>query len=340
MPVVKINTLKLPDLKEILSDKVFSTEGLKNELVLRLSEAVGSDSIEIANVNVQEQITELRDMFSSVLQMLQANNNVGDTNTRGERERLSSPATSATTISGRSSYSVKEIAETIPEFDPTNESSISVEQFVERVNSAIQAYQWEEKCLLLAVYSRLKGAAKLWLNSTEKLYSSWSELSKCLCEEFSCVPDEADTHFKMSQAARKTNESLLDYCFRIGALGKRFGLSEPTIVKYAIDGLRHRELQKAIAANRYSSMREFRQTIIDYTKNLPVRTFKPEKSIANVEGNSSERRDSDKQIICYNCQQKGHISSKCPQPQRRRRCVDCQKVHPKGEAENCDNSYD
>ncbi|XP_017464835.1 PREDICTED: uncharacterized protein LOC108358171 [Rhagoletis zephyria] len=178
MPVVKINTLKLPDLKEILSDKRFSTEGLKNELVLRLSEAVGSDSIEIANANVQELITELRDMFSSVLQMLQANNNVGDTDTRGERERLSSLATSATTISGRSSYSVKEIAEAIPEFDPTNESSISVEQFVERVNSAIQAYQWEEECLLLAVYSRLKGAAKHWLNSTEKLYASWSELSK------------------------------------------------------------------------------------------------------------------------------------------------------------------
>ncbi|XP_020712657.1 uncharacterized protein LOC105664524 [Ceratitis capitata] len=133
MPVVKINTLKLTDLKEILSERGLSTEGFKNKLVLRLSEAVGSDGIEIANVNLQAQITELRDMFSSVLQMLQTNNNVSELNERGGQERISTPADSSPTIHGRSNYSVKEIAETIPDFDPTNDSSISVEQFVDRI---------------------------------------------------------------------------------------------------------------------------------------------------------------------------------------------------------------
>ncbi|XP_067635211.1 uncharacterized protein [Eurosta solidaginis] len=277
-------------------------------------------------------------MFSSLMHQLQSNQNVTATTTRSDQERATSSAGNFITTTGRSGYSVKEIAETIPEFDPTNESSVSVEQFVERVNSAVQAYQWEEKCFLLAVYSRLKDAAKLWLDSTEKLYSSWSELSKCLCEEFSCVPDEADIHFKMSQTTRKPNESLLDYCFRIGALGKRFGLSESSIVKYARDGIKQREFQIAIAANRFSSMREFRQTVIDYSKNLPVRTFKPEKTNFETkygETRDGEKRESDKQLICFNCQQKGHISLKCPQPQRRRRCNDCQKVHPKTKPENC-----
>ncbi|CAD6995211.1 unnamed protein product [Ceratitis capitata] len=109
-------------------------------------------------------------MFSSVLQMLQTNNNVSELNERGGQERISTPADSSPTIYGRSNYSVKEIAETIPDFDPTNDSSISVEQFVDRVSSAIEAYQWEEKCGLLAVYSPLKGAAKLWVNSTENMY--------------------------------------------------------------------------------------------------------------------------------------------------------------------------
>ncbi|XP_037942475.1 uncharacterized protein LOC119675351 [Teleopsis dalmanni] len=47
------------------------------------------------------------------------------------------------------------------------------------------------------------------------------------------------------------------------------------------------------------------------------------------------KSDNDKRLMCFNCQQKGHISSKCPQPQRKRKCVDCQKVHSRNEPENC-----
>ncbi|XP_049308554.1 uncharacterized protein LOC125777493 [Bactrocera dorsalis] len=240
MAVVKISSLKLSEIKELLSERGLETEGHKNELILRLSEAVGADVIEFTQTNVQDQINELREMFTSVLQLMQSNSNtttndnVSNLNSFAEQARLESPSTRATKIN----YSVKEIAETIPDFDPTSESSITVEQFVDRVNGAMSAYKWEEKCLLLAVYSRLKGAAKIWLNSTDKLYSNWNELSTKLCEEFSCIPDEADIHYKMSQAVRKPNENLLDYCFRVSALGKRFTLSESAIVKYARDGLK------------------------------------------------------------------------------------------------------
>ncbi|XP_036325107.1 uncharacterized protein K02A2.6-like [Rhagoletis pomonella] len=336
MPVVKISSLKLSEIKELLSERNLETEGHKNELILRLSEAVGADVIDFTQTNVQCQINELREMFSSVLQLMQSNINTpisvnaSISNSHAEQTRLESPSTSA----NKSNYSVKEIAETIPDFDPTNDSSITVEQFVDRVNGAISAYKWEEKCLLLTVYSRLKGAAKLWFNSADKLYSNWNELSQSLCEEFSCIPDEADIHYKMSQAVRRPNENLLDYCFRVSALGKRYALSESAIVKYARDGLKHRELQVAVATTRFKTLREFRQTITDYTKNIPTRSGKYEKSTES-ETSVSDKGDKSKQIICYNCQEKGHVSSKCPKPQRRRRCVDCDKVHPKNEPENC-----
>ncbi|KAH8288956.1 hypothetical protein KR044_003163, partial [Drosophila immigrans] len=37
--------------------------------------------------------------------------------------------------------SVKEIANTLPEFDPSDENAISVNQFIDRVNKVVDAYQ-------------------------------------------------------------------------------------------------------------------------------------------------------------------------------------------------------
>ena len=64
-------------------------------------------------------------------------------------------------------YSVKEIAETIPEFDPTNDMSLTAEQLVKRVNTARASYGWDEKSMLLAVYGKLKGVARLWLDASK-----------------------------------------------------------------------------------------------------------------------------------------------------------------------------
>lgn len=66
--------------------------------------------------------------------------------------------------------SVKEISNTLPEFDPTNNASITVEQFIDRVNKVANAYKWEDKFLLLAVYTRLKGAARMWLDASPTMH--------------------------------------------------------------------------------------------------------------------------------------------------------------------------
>lgn len=161
MPLVKISSLKSAEIKELLSERGLETEGQKNELILRLSQLVGADVIKFSQTNVQDQINELREMFASVMQLMQSGSNstAGASGCRAHAEQVGQETPSVT--SSKNNYSVKEIAEMIPDFDPTNEASITVEQFVDRVNSAITAYKWEEKCLVLAVYSRLKGTAKI-----------------------------------------------------------------------------------------------------------------------------------------------------------------------------------
>jgi len=56
--------------------------------------------------------------------------------------------------------SVEEIANTLPEFDPSDDNAISVNQFIDRVNKVVDAYQWYEKFLILAIYTKLKRQPK------------------------------------------------------------------------------------------------------------------------------------------------------------------------------------
>lgn len=230
-------------------------------------------------INLQRQVDELRSMLASAISVMQTFSQVPGFQHNVPRnvqsatdveQSLNNATTSNVSSSSRpnNNCSVREIAETIPEFDPTNESSLSVEQFVERVESAIQAYQWEEKCLLLAVYSRIKGAARLWLDSLQNLHSNWKDFAIELKKEFASSQDEAEIHFKMISAVRKGDEKLTDYCFRIRALGKRYKLSEKAIVKYAREGLQNREIQFAIAAQKIESVRELREILNEYERNV------------------------------------------------------------------------
>ncbi|KAM8718543.1 hypothetical protein ACLKA7_001708 [Drosophila subpalustris] len=95
--------------------------------------------------------------------------------------------------------SVKEIAKTLPELDPSDTNAISVEQFIDRVDNVSNAYNWDDKFLLLAIYSQLKGPAKMWFNSSPVLHTSWRALANALRDEFGTTPNEAEIHYAKKQ---------------------------------------------------------------------------------------------------------------------------------------------
>ncbi|XP_017461951.1 PREDICTED: uncharacterized protein LOC108355297 [Rhagoletis zephyria] len=328
----KVSELKIDQIKVILREKGLTTSGTRAELELRLIQEIGTDEIEaptVMNSGWQEQIDDLRGMMETILNMVKQNgqqtNDAGVVQANTNNQRSNENASQATQSISTSAYmggfrSIKEIADMIPEFDPTNKQSLTVQQFVDRVGSVMNAYQLDEKCVLVAVYGRLKGVARIWLDAQPNVHTSWNNFAEELKHEFCVSYDEAQVHRIMSESVRKTGERISDYCFRVYALGKRFQLSESAIIQYTRQGLNHRDLQIAIAAQRFESAKQMREIIEEWLTNR-----------VNSIGASGESKN----IVCYNCGEVGHISSKCTKEQKRSRCADCGKVHKREDPVNC-----
>lgn len=345
--MVNVTELKVEEIKKLLRDRNLPSTGNKAELVQRFVEAHGSVEVEMdtepVEPNMQDQINDLRVMMQQIMVTLGQNVNHDTeqvTNTIEENVNNNNENANA----NRNAYTVKEIAETIPEFNPTDDRSLSAEQFVDRVDTAIAAYNWEEKGLMLAIYSKLKGSAKLWLDGSVEMYSNWAELSEKLIEEFGSHLDEAEIHRKLSNTHREKNENVIDYCFRISALGRKYKLSDQAIIKYTRDGLKNRDLQSATAAIRFASLRDMRETFAEFLRNMPTKGAEAQTYVSNTTKTDavnlkSEPVGTEKKVNkCFNCFEEGHFASKCPKPQRRARCVDCQKVHRLNEPQNCGKS--
>uniref|UniRef100_A0A1I8NJL5 CCHC-type domain-containing protein n=1 Tax=Musca domestica TaxID=7370 RepID=A0A1I8NJL5_MUSDO len=351
----KITSLKVDTLKRLLRERKLDTMGKKSELVERLSRALGSDEVECEDidgveeeVSIQSQINTLKDMMENVMLIIQQQRQVTTpivdlpANESSESKVNESALTQKPSYEPiQRTYSVQEMAEILPEYDPTKDSTFGVEQFIDRVEKAAQAYECEETLLLLAVYRKLKGPAKLWLDSTPEFFGTWNELANALMEEFSTNADEADIHFKMTSTVRRQDESISEYCFRMSALGRRYGISETAAVKYTRAGLKHRELQQAIAPIRFRTMRGLREASGQYfasiancsnRSNLMSSTGKRD---PYTKEDVDKRKKADPKVMCYNCSEPGHISSQCPKPPRRERCRDCHKVHPKNSPTHC-----
>ena len=62
----------------------------------------------------------------------------------------------------RQTFSIKEVADVFPTFDPVNKVCNSAKQFVQRIQNLQAVYEWPDKILLFASQLRLIGHAKSW----------------------------------------------------------------------------------------------------------------------------------------------------------------------------------
>lgn len=144
-------------------------------------------------------------------------------------------------------FSLRDISDVLPEFDPEDHSKLDSVQFVERVTRLYEAYGWDESMLVLAAQSKLRGNAKIWADTQTVVGRRWTEFSAKLLLHFPQKQHEADAHISMVNATRNSNETITCYYHRMCAIGRRGGVSEAATIKYIQNGLRFSSLQNTIA---------------------------------------------------------------------------------------------
>lgn len=101
----------------------------RNKLIQIYIEKSGTDNVDVSETNIQGEIDEMRNIMEQLMSVV--SRNVSDAVQPRIDETIKPenniPRNDLPETPSRSAYSVKEIAETIPEFSPTDDISLSAE---------------------------------------------------------------------------------------------------------------------------------------------------------------------------------------------------------------------
>lgn len=236
---------------------------------------------------------------------------------------------------------VREITGLLPEFDPSNRTSLNSDQFVRKVNALRAIYQWNDQLTLFAIAEKLKGPARQWFDSSDNGTATWAQLSQALSTRFPVMVNEAEIHDEMSNRKRRWNEDAIAFCYDMYAIGMRVNLSERAIVTYIIRGLNEPDLESALIASGVDTMISLTGRINNHMQYRKNRSNTRKWSDNNRSAPYQRREDREQMplpnvppmqaplhrsaafvapralgVKCYLCQQVGHVARYCPNRQR------------------------
>uniref|UniRef100_A0A1I8NZF4 SAP domain-containing protein n=1 Tax=Stomoxys calcitrans TaxID=35570 RepID=A0A1I8NZF4_STOCA len=277
--MIKINDLKVEQLKDLLREKELPCTGLKAELVQRLTEAVKGDEVFLSAGSseycsatsdemvddgakmLQAQMNVLTDMMKNLISVVQTS--VVNQNGENTFQRPASTTAPLHEFSvGNPIENVRDVASLLPEFDPLNNNSLNSIQFVRRVEMLKSAYRWSDNTILFVVQQKLLGSAKLWID-TQEIFVTWEQFRNKFLQDFPCDENPASVHIKLSKSYRYANESPQEYFYRMVAIGRRGCLREEEVAHHIINGINDSDLRKVIS-RRYLILNDLLQDINTY----------------------------------------------------------------------------
>lgn len=164
------------------------------------------------------------------------------------------------------------------------------------------------------------------------------------CRQFSChgknkflqdfphIDNAAYIHIKMSQTKCRANESPQEYYFRMFAISSKGNIPASAIARHIVNGINDPDLKHKIS-NEYFNCNQLYRDINSYCNYNDVATpvaaaQKSKSTLSNVKCSddagvlkkSDNNNKSLNKIKCFN------YSIKCPEPQRKERCKNCNRT--------------
>lgn len=137
------------------------------------------------------------------------------------------------------------VGQAIPPYDPSKKLS-SVEKFVENLEQLSRLNKWDENTIIYIATTNLKGLAKLWYESKQKLDYSWSEW------KWEVFPEKIDYHGLLEKNLQRKKREDITYYYKKMALIEAFNFENKEAVNLAIGELRNSEMQATVKARRHT----------------------------------------------------------------------------------------
>jgi len=196
----------------------------------------------------------------------------------------------------------------------TGDDSSSIVKWVEDFEELADLCSWSELHKFLYGKRLLQGTALDFVRGESGL-RSWAELRDKLLNEFRCQLSTADVHRQLSSRWKRTDETLLQYLYKMREIAAHGNIEDESVIDYVICGVPDTSADKNVLYG-VTTLSEFKKKIELYERirsrsqagNVPRVTAdgKPKPTIAS--GGSSVEGVT----RCFNCGYRGYHSRKCP----------------------------
>lgn len=131
----------------------------------------------------------------------------------------------------------RELRELVSRFNPKEATCLSAQEWIQEIESTAVHYDWDDATKLHCARLNLEGSAKLWWSGVQDVANTWTLFSQKLVRAYPSARDPIYYHNQLTKRRKLRDETIEEYVYSQVALGKRAGLDEAVIVKYAIAGL-------------------------------------------------------------------------------------------------------
>lgn len=215
----------------------------------------------------------------------------------------------------------------IPDFDPMVKSQ-TIFMWISKVEECARLYGWGDDQIIHYALPKLTGVAKKWYQALPTMSYSWPEWKIKLEEMFPSSDDYAELLTEMLSKRAKFNDSLEHYFYEKINLLNRCEIQGKRAVDCLLYGIEDRSLRlgaKAAKCQEPEQVLKYFQSIkqqpresvrtkfnYDQRNNTTISlSTNSSRQIANNSETRTPKSQNNTSIVCFNCNEAGHFSSRC-----------------------------